>query len=179
MSSATRFVPNYTVEDYRQWEGNWQLVEGVAISMSPSPFGAHERSVTEFVTSFNNQLRQQQSDCRTYAGLDWMVANDTVVRPEVMVVCGKQPERHLEKPPAIVVEVLSPSTRELDLVTKRRIYQEHGVQYYLIVDVEAKAIEVVRFGEDTTSETIGAGESAVLQVSENLQLALSAEQLFR
>ena len=179
MSSATRFVPNYTVEDYRQWEGNWQLVEGVAISMSPSPFGAHERIVTEFVTSFHNQLREQESDCRTYAGLDWIVDNDTVVRPKVMVVCGKQPDRHLEEPPSIVVEVLSPSTRELDTVAKRRIYEEHGVKYYLMVDTDVKTIEVVQFGGGTSSETIGACQSAVLQVSKNLQLELIAEQLFR
>ena len=37
MSSA----PNYTVEDYQHWEGDWELWNGVAVSMSPSPFGGH------------------------------------------------------------------------------------------------------------------------------------------
>lgn len=95
-----------------------------------------------------------------------------------MVVCGKQPDRHLEEPPVIVVEVLSPSTRELDEVTKRRIYQEHGVKHYVIVDTDAKTIEVERFGGDAP-ETIGACQTIILQVSEELQLELIAERLFR
>ena len=95
MSTASRFVPNYTVDDYRHWEGDWQLIEGVPVAMSPSPFGPHERIVAEFVKSFGSQIDQQGCDCRVYAGLDWIVSNDTVVRPDVMVVCGPQPERAL------------------------------------------------------------------------------------
>lgn len=43
MSTAPRYQPHYTVEDYRQWEGRWELMGGVAIAMSQSPFGQHAK----------------------------------------------------------------------------------------------------------------------------------------
>jgi len=35
MSLAEKDVPRYTVSDYQHWEGDWELIEGIAISMSP------------------------------------------------------------------------------------------------------------------------------------------------
>ena len=148
MSSAQKFLPSYTINDYQHWEGDWELIEGIAVSMSPSPFGPHERTVAEIARSIGNSLDEQGTDCRVYAGLDWIISDDTVVRPDVMVVCGDQPEKHLEKAPIIVVEVLSASTRKLDIGSKRRIYGEAGVQIYLIVDVEKKTIEINDFDSD-------------------------------
>ncbi|MGB6044971.1 MAG: Uma2 family endonuclease [Pirellulales bacterium] len=180
MSTASRFVPNYTVDDYRHWEGDWQLIEGVPVAMSPSPFGPHERIAIELATSFKNQIDQQGCDCRVYAGLDWIVSNDTVVRPDVMVVCGPQPERHLERPPAIAVEILSPATRELDLVAKRRIYQQNGVAFYLIAGPQAQQIEIARMNVQTSeSETIHEDQTAELQLSEDCQITLNARHMFR
>jgi len=178
MSTASRYVPNYTVEDYQHWEGDWQLIEGVAVAMSPSPFGRHERIVMEIAASFKNQLDQQNCDCRVYAGLDWIVSNNTVVRPDVMVVCGEQPERHLETPPEIAVEILSTSTRELDLVAKRRIYREHGVPIYIIVDPDKMQVEIIRL--DTESSTqIEIGQSATLSLSNDCHIEVNAQQVFR
>lgn len=74
-----------------------------------------------------SSIERQGCDCRAYAGLDWIVNEDTVVRPDVMVVCGPQPERHLEKPPELTVEVLSPSTKTRDQVAKRQLYHEHRI----------------------------------------------------
>jgi len=180
MSTASRFVPNYTVDDYRHWDGDWQLIEGVPVAMSPSPFAVHERIATEFVKSFGSQIDQQGCDCRVYAGLDWIVSDNTVVRPDVMVVCGPQPERHLERPPVVAVEILSPSPRELDLVVKRRIYQQNGVAFYVIADPETKQVEIARTGTPPgESETIDEEQTAELQVSEDCQITVNARQAFR
>ena len=180
MSTASRFVPSYTVDDYRHWEGDWQLIEGVPVAMSPSPFAAHERIAMQLATSFKNQIDEQGCDCRVYAGLDWIVSDDTVVRPDVMVVYGPQPEWHLERPPSITVEIFSPATRELDLEVKRRIYQENGVAFYLIADPETKQVEIVRSGAPTSeSETIGEDQTAQLQLSDDCQITVNAQQAFR
>lgn len=178
MSTASRYVPNYTVEDYQHWEGDWQLIEGVAVAMSPSPFAPHARVVTEFACSLMNQLDQQVCDCRVYAGLDWIVSNNTVVRPDIMVVCGEQPERHLETPPEIAVEILSASTRELDLVAKRRIYREHGVPIYMIVDPDKKQIEIIRLDSESSAQ-IKIGQSATLDLGNDCRIEVNAQQVFR
>ena len=144
MSSAPRYFPRYTVEDYRQWGGDWQLIDGVAIAMTPSPFGRHERIVANCVHEFMTSIEREGCDYRVYAGLDWIVGSETVVRPDVMVVCGEQPTRHLERPPDLVVEILSPSTSEQDSTIKRRIYQEQGVSTYVMIDSADNSLQVLR-----------------------------------
>ena len=72
MSAVPRYIPHYTIEDYRRWEGDWELIDGVAISMTPSPFGPHERVVAELSRQFLNQIDERDCECRVYTNLDWM-----------------------------------------------------------------------------------------------------------
>jgi Uma2 family endonuclease len=53
-------------------------------------------------------------------------------------------QRGIEKPPLLVVEILSPSTRHFDLGAKSRRYAELGVLHYWIVDPEAKRLQCYR-----------------------------------
>jgi Uma2 family endonuclease len=65
--------------------------------------------------------------------------------PDVMVACGVAPHRLYETAPALVVEVLSPSTQDLDRREKAVAYAESGsLQLLLLVDAAAKRIEVAR-----------------------------------
>ena len=41
------YVETYTYEDYKKWEGDWELIEGVPLAMAPSPIGIHQ------ILSFN------------------------------------------------------------------------------------------------------------------------------
>ena len=179
MSTARKFSTAYTVENYRLWEGDWELIAGIAVSMSPSPFGPHERAVNGLSYSFRHQLKELDASCEVYAGLDWIVADDTVVRPDLMIVCGEQPEKHLERAPALVAEVLSPSMRQLDLTTKRDIYQQAGVEHYLIVDLEARTIEHVHFDnkEKPVPQVIGPGETLTLTVANQYQVTLAGDSV--
>ena len=34
--------PYYTYEEYRMWEGKWELIYGVAYAMSPAPMIKHQ-----------------------------------------------------------------------------------------------------------------------------------------
>jgi Uma2 family endonuclease len=148
MSTAPRYQPRYTFSDYCQWEGAWELWNGTAVSMSPSPLGPHERAVAKLVFQIESSLQRHACQCATYAGLDWIVQDDTVVRPDVMVVCGTQPGRHLERPPALAIEVLSEATADKDRTAKRALYQSTGVAHYLLVDPAKHTIEWLALGAD-------------------------------
>ena len=147
MSSVRQYHPQYTVANYMQWEGNWELLYGTAVAISPSPFGPHERVVAKFVSQMDLAISMQGCLCVVYAGLDWIVHRDTVVRPDVMLVCGEQPPRHLESPPAIAIEVLSDSTSDKDRTVKRELYESQGVEHYLIVDPVMHSIQWLRLGK--------------------------------
>lgn len=148
MSTAPRYQPRYTFADYCHWEGDWELWNGTAVAMSPSPLGPHERAVAKLVFQIEAALQRHNCACASYAGLDWIVADDTVVRPDVMVVCGIQPGRHLERAPALAIEVLSDSTAEKDRTAKRALYQASGVAHYLLVNPATTTIEWLALDDD-------------------------------
>jgi Uma2 family endonuclease len=141
MSAATEFAPHYTIDDYQLWKGDWELWDGIAIAMTPSPFGPHQAVMFSLVAELRAGIRSQGCEATALGELDWIVSNDTVVRPDVIVVCGDAPEKHLQQPPALVAEILSRSTRQNDLTYKRELYAKQGVGTYLIVDPETKTIE--------------------------------------
>ena len=141
MSSAMKFAPRYTIEDYRLWQGDWELWDGIAIAMTPSPFGRHQAVTFALVAELRSAIQNEGCEATALGELDWIVSDDTVVRPDVMVICGAPPEKHQETPPALVAEVLSPSTRQNDLTYKRELYAQQGVASYLIVDPDERTIE--------------------------------------
>ncbi len=52
--------------------------------------------------------------------------------------------------PAIVVEVLSPSTRRFDLVRKANDYRTLGIPEYWLIDPDAQSVLVLRAGSDSS-----------------------------
>lgn len=128
--TADRLVPKYTVKDFQQWEGDWELWDGVPVSMAPSPFGPHSAAVVKLIATLVNQLSDWEAKVLTE--LDWIVDEHNIIRPDIAVVCGGIPPRHIESPPAMILEVLSESTFKRDTVFKPALCKLHGVQYVLI-----------------------------------------------
>ena len=177
MSSAPRCIPHYTRDDYCHWQGHWELIDGVAIAMSPSPFGPHERIVSRLARMIGNQLELQRCGCEVYTNLDWIISNDTIIRPDLMVVCGEQPERHLERRPYLAVEVMSENTRTRDLTINRAIFEENKVSHYFLVDPQTKSIDFV-CGLVAGTHTIGDCLEIVLDYQPNFKIAIEWARLF-
>ena len=141
MSTAPRYIPHYTLADYQQWKGDWELWQGVPVAMTPSPFGPHQTCGARLVASLVSVIREANCEAVVLYEIDWIISDDTVVRPDILVLCGEVPERHVTESPALVVEILSPSTAERDRNEKRSLYEDHGVIYYLIVDPNEHTFE--------------------------------------
>ncbi len=145
MGIANKIIPHYTYEDWVHWEGKWELIEGHPIAMSPTPVPKHQRVANEISTELTLALRKTScKECRVYDPLDYKIAEDTILIPDILIVCGEIKRKFLDFPPALVVEILSPSTALKDRHTKFELYQQQGVPYYLIVDADKKTIEVFR-----------------------------------
>jgi len=96
-----------------------------------------------------------------------------------MVVCGEPPERRLEHAPAIAVEVLSDSTRKNDLGYKRKLYQQHRIAAYIIVDSQTQTIVLDRRQSDGSYQTENVNDSVALEICDDCTLEFSIETLFR
>jgi len=135
-------LPHYTYDDYIHWEGRWEVISGVAYAMSPMPKWRHQRISGLLFMEFQQKLKNCKR-CKVVMPIDWEVRKDTIVQPDNLIVCDEKDDFiKLTKTPALVAEILSPSTAIKDKNTKYRIYEEAGVQYYLIIDPDLLNAEV-------------------------------------
>lgn len=136
-------------EEYKELvnssEQRYELIDG-DIYLLASPSFKHQVVVNEIAGHFYNYFKQ--SDCSSLtAPLDVkLTVNETknkkedtynVVQPDITVICDQEKVDENNKYlgiPALIVEVLSPSTKGKDMVTKLNLYMKGGVSEYWIVD---------------------------------------------
>jgi Uma2 family endonuclease len=90
---------------------------------------------------------------------------DTVVHPDVLVVCDA--EKLLRGAPDFVVEVLSPATASHDYLLKRHAYERAGVREYWLVHPADRMLTSYRlvdgrYGEPVMQELAGTTPVSVL-----------------
>ena len=133
---------NYTYDDYAQWEGEWELIDGMPVSMAPAPMRIHQNIAAELLFALKSTLDEESCpECILSYENDWKVSEETVLRPDIILTCDDEHKAYLTKAPKIIVEILSPSTAKKDETVKFDIYEAEGVQYYILVypdDLRAK-----------------------------------------
>jgi Uma2 family endonuclease len=140
---------NYTYDDYKEWEGEWELIEGIPVSMAPAPLRIHQNIAGEILFELKRTLDEEQCpECIVSYENDWKVSEETVLRPDIVFTCGDEHEAYLTKAPKIIVEVLSPTTAKKDETVKFDIYEAEGVDYYILVYPEDLRAKVYRLKED-------------------------------
>ncbi len=128
------YIPRYTYEDYVNWEGRWELIDGLPYAMSPLPSINHQK----MNSNINIQLAKLLENCEHCTALlpvDWRIDKDTVVQPDNSVVCKEVSGQYLSDPPCLIFEILSPSTAYKDKNIKYQIYEAQGVKYYVLIDI--------------------------------------------
>jgi len=132
MSVARDYLPYYTYEDYKYWEGKWELIDGVAYAMSPMALPSHQYISNKIARILDEQLEECKK-CRAFLPIDWRVSEDTVVQPDNLVICYKPTKSYITKPPKIIFEVISKNSAKKDEIIKFDIYERERVDYYILV----------------------------------------------
>lgn len=136
-----RYLPHYTYEDYKNWQGDWELIEGIPVALA-SPKYIHQRTLTRLASVLEEAL-EECGKCNVVVELDYIVSHDTVLRPDVSVLCEKVDD-YILKAPSIVFEVVSESTAERDEGVKKDIYEREGVKYYVLLYPEKRIAKIYR-----------------------------------
>jgi Uma2 family endonuclease len=178
VSAAEKYVPRYTVSDHRTWEGDWELWAGAPVAMTPSPFGRHQSVLTRLAYLLLRDIEQRECDASVIFELDWVVFDDTVVRPDLVIVCGPPPERHIETPPAVVAEVISDASSRRDSIYKRDLYDEQGVGVYLLVDPENETLQVYHRNEGDEWTSVFVDSSIEIKLCEHCVIDVQKSELF-
>jgi len=140
-------LPHYSYDDYKIWEGKWELIDGIPYSMAPSPIIEHQHISIEIAFELKQHLKNCQN-CKQIVAVDWKISDDTVVCPDNSVVCDEIKSDFIEDVPQIIFEVLSPSTKKKDRTVKYNIFQKQGVKYYVLVEPKGKFAEVYKLVND-------------------------------
>lgn len=178
MSIAERYRPYYTYDDYCQWEGKWELIEGMPYAMSPAPVPAHQRVCVALSTLLELALKKSCKKCKLYLPLDWKITEDTIVQPDLLIVCDKIEKKFLDFPPLLVVEILSPSTSSKDRNEKMEIYQSQKVKYYLIVDPQFKKTEIYQTVNNKYEPVAITPESFTFQLEEDCSIEVNFSDIW-
>ncbi len=128
----------------------YEIIEGELYEMPP-PNAYH--AVTLINLLFLLGPAVQASGGRIFtAPFDVFFPGANPVQPDIVVtlrgVRGRLRRRGYEGAPDLVVEVLSPTNRVHDLLTKRALYARAGVREYWIVDPIERTVEVLTIDRD-------------------------------
>jgi Uma2 family endonuclease len=169
-------TPQHTYGEYLTWtdEQRYELIDGVAYAMTPSPSRTHQRIVGELFRQIANALEQGPCevniaplDVRFPAEGDSDADTATVLQPDIFVVCDpeKLDEHGCRGAPDWVIEVISPQSASHDQITKLATYERHGVREYWLVHPIDRIVFVYRlegacYGRPSVHELKGTLSSA-------------------
>ena len=135
-----------TYEEYRLFPDDGrrhEIIDGEHY-VSPSPNTNHQSTSRHIQFALYEQLEKPGLGYVFNAPMDLELAPTDVVQPDLIVVLAENREiilpSRLRGVPDLVVEILSPSTGEMDRTLKRSLYETHRVPEYWLVDVEERCI---------------------------------------
>lgn len=136
----------WTIEEFFAWQENqperYELVDGCPARMMAGARNVHDDIVVNVLAELRSQLRGR--DCRPFTG-DGSIATTPgqIRRPDIGVDCGRRdPNATTAASPRVVVEVLSPTTRDFDTIGKLEEYKLVDTLRRIVV-IEPNAPEVI------------------------------------
>lgn len=114
--------------------------------VTPAPGLPHQRSVTRLAVRLASFVEQHGLGEVFTGPIDVLFAEGDYLEPDLVFVRRGQEalltDRGIEGPPALAVEVVSPSTESRDRGMKLERYRRFGVAEYWIVDPDARCVDV-------------------------------------
>lgn len=147
--NAVQQERKYTIDDYYALpdDRRVELIDGVIYDMT-APSVTHQMILGDLYILFRECAHLHGMPCEIFfSPFDVRLDRDqfTMVQPDLVVACEEfdvENQIRYEGAPALVVEILSPSTKSKDQVLKLYKYQNAGVKEYWIVDPKFRTVTV-------------------------------------
>lgn len=172
MALPQRDTLHHTYAEYLTWPDGerHELIKGIAyVREPPAPSRPHQELVGELYLQIRLALEGKR--CRAYvAPFDVRLPKageaddqiDTVVQPDVLIVCdlNKLDARGMRGAPDWLAEILSPATASHDQIVKLPIYERAGVPEVWLIQPTDRTLTVYRledgrYGRPFVSELKG------------------------
>lgn len=148
---SNHLVTPATYADYLKWDDDrrYELIDFVPYLMS-APTVEHQRIVGRIFRKIADHL--DGKNCEPFISpFDLRLAESSlgydkignVVQPDITVICDKSglDERGYSGAPALIIEVVSPSSAKMDRWFKYNAYERQGVKEYWIVIPNEQVVE--------------------------------------
>ncbi|HSK56006.1 MAG TPA: Uma2 family endonuclease [Jiangellales bacterium] len=155
----------------------YELLDG-ALIVTPAPSTRHQSVAAELYTVLREAAPAELKVL--FAPLDVVLADDTVLQPDLLVAPRESfTDRDLPTAPLLAVEVLSSSTRRIDLLVKHDRYGSAGCAAYWLVDPEEPSVVAWELGGDDYVEAGRASGSEVLELDRPFPVRVCPAELTR
>ncbi|MBR1554175.1 MAG: Uma2 family endonuclease [Oscillospiraceae bacterium] len=152
----------------RDWERRTELHEGEIVDLA-SPTATHNDIAGGLYSEFKSFIKKNSGKCSVkLLNFDIDLGNDTVVVPDVAIICdrSKLSDKRCTGAPDLIVEIVS-TNRNDDYVKKLFYYEKAGVKEYWIVDIKYKRITVYKFGNEESPTIYGFDEFIPVGIWDN------------
>jgi Uma2 family endonuclease len=144
-NTSSAIKDNYTWSDYCSWPDNerWEIIGGESFAMAPVPGLRHQSIVVNLSAQLHAQFTGKK--CVPFvAPTDVKLSEMDVVQPDLLVVCDEKQMKptHIEGAPALIIEILSPSTMFYDKGRKMNLYAASGVKEVWLITPHPAVAEI-------------------------------------
>jgi Uma2 family endonuclease len=147
---ALREMTRYTYEDLASFPDDGlrrEIIDG-ELYVSPSPAPPHQIVIGNLYFLIRSYLVSHPVGRILMAPLDVVFSKFDVVEPDLLFISHARREvltaKHIAGSPDLAVEVLSPGSRRIDEIAKRRLYERFDVLEYWVIDPELESVKVYR-----------------------------------
>lgn len=155
---ALRKEQVYTVDDiYALPEGERaELIDGKIYYMAP-PSRVHQDIIFSLSRKIADYIDSKNGGCKVYLAPFAVFLNEddkNYVEPDISIICdpNKLNDKGCVGAPDWIVEIVSPSSKQIDYYKKLFKYRTAGVREYWVADPDRKIVTVYNFEHDTMEE---------------------------
>ncbi len=151
---STIVAPKLTYKDLQAMPNDgkrYELIDG-EVYMTPSPSWRHQEILGNIYIALRTFVEERDLGKVSLAPLDVVFDQRNALQPDLLFVRKDRlsviQHGHIEGPPDLVIEVLSPSTASYDRDTKIQVYARSGVYEIWFVEPESRTVDILNLGAD-------------------------------
>lgn len=122
-----------------------EIIEG-ELFMSPAPSIKHQLILRDLAILLHNYIKQHDLGELFFAPCDVVFSNINVMQPDILFISKSNfhilTELNIKGAPDLIVEIVSPSSKDTDRIYKKNVYQKFGVKEYWLVDPNEETVEI-------------------------------------
>jgi Uma2 family endonuclease len=173
-----------SVDEYMELPNDgkrYQILDG-DLDVTPAPVPRHQRLLLALLVLL--QPLEAKGLFRVYPSpIDVVLDRHNVVQPDIVLIREARAsivlEKNIQGAPDLLIEILSPSTRRTDCITKKALYARFAVSHYWIVDPDLDRIEFYALDGEAFTLVETATKPDVVHPRELEGLEIPLAQVFR